>query len=174
MASVPGSQCSVKRSTYYSGIHNYHFRLGISVVLGVVQCEQTISVTSTLCSSLILSCCNSSRLFSHCSRSSKSIPRYSQTTFSMSFLNTWARKPKFLLQVFFHRVKVRLHVAFFSSFFSPLKNGFNRNRWRCLHMTWKRSKVPPTKTGWKTQRVNKVLNHYIFRIQIKASETGGR
>ena len=44
--------------------------------------------TSTLCSSLILSCCNSSRLFSHCSRSSKSIPRYSQTTFSMSFLNT--------------------------------------------------------------------------------------
>ena len=54
-----------------------------------------------------------------------------------------------------HVFKVRLHLAFFSPFFSPLKNGFNRIQWRCLDMTSERSKVPPTKTGWKTLCVNK-------------------
>ena len=49
---------------------------------------------------------------------------------------------------------------FHTAFSSPLKNGFNRIQCRCLHMMSKRSKVPPTKMGWKTLCVNKALLIY--------------
>ena len=46
--------------------------------------------------------------------------------------------------------RVRLHIAFFSPFFSPLKmRSTGSNGGVYMHITSKRSKLPSTKTGWK-------------------------
>ena len=52
-------------------------------------------------------------------------------------------------------LRVYSHLISDSPFFSTFKNEFNAFLWCCLHITWKRWKMPPTKALNLMVRVNR-------------------
>ena len=59
--------------------------------------------------------------------------------------------------ILYSYLRLRLHVPSTSQLFVPFKIGFNAEIQYCLHITWKRSKIPLTKIVILTVRVNEPL-----------------